>query len=39
MNDDVTDNIDKISLIADASYVDWMIRWICCMSRIVFKYL
>jgi hypothetical protein len=29
MNDDVTDNIEKISLIIDVAYVNWMIRWIC----------
>jgi hypothetical protein len=33
MDDNVIDDIEKISLIADVSYVDWMMREIDCMSR------
>jgi hypothetical protein len=33
MDDNVTDDIEKMSLIVDMSYVDWMMRWICCMSK------
>jgi hypothetical protein len=33
MNDDVSDNIEEMSLVVDVSCVDWMIKWICCISR------
>jgi hypothetical protein len=33
MDDDVVDDVEKISLIADVSYVDWMMRGIDCMSK------
>jgi hypothetical protein len=29
----VTDDVEKISLIVDVSCVDWMMRWIVCMSK------
>jgi hypothetical protein len=27
----VTDDVEKISLVVDISYVDWMMSWIGCM--------
>jgi hypothetical protein len=33
MNDDVTDDVEEICLIVNVSYINWMMRWICCMSR------
>jgi hypothetical protein len=33
MDDDVADDIEKIRLIIDIFYVDWMMRWIEYMSR------
>jgi hypothetical protein len=33
MDDDMTDNVDKMCLIIDVSCVDWMIRWIGCMLK------
>jgi hypothetical protein len=31
--DDGVDDVEKMSLVADVSYVDWMMRWIGRMSR------
>jgi hypothetical protein len=39
MNDDVIDDIEKMSLIVDMSCINWMMRWISCMSKKIFKYL
>jgi hypothetical protein len=33
MNDDVIDDVEKMTLVVDISHVDWMIK------RITFKYL
>jgi hypothetical protein len=33
MYHDVADDVEEICLVVDVSYVDWMMRWICCMSR------
>jgi hypothetical protein len=33
------DVIEKICLIVDVSYVDWMMRWIDCMLKNYIKYL
>jgi hypothetical protein len=33
MYHDVADDVEKICLVVDVSYVDWMMRWICYMSR------
>jgi hypothetical protein len=33
MDDDMTDDVKEIGLIVDVSYVDWMMRWICYMSK------
>jgi hypothetical protein len=30
---DVADDVEEMSLLVDMSYVDWMIRLICCISR------
>jgi hypothetical protein len=34
MNDDVIDDVQKMSLIVDVSCVDWMMKGIGCMSSI-----
>jgi hypothetical protein len=31
MNDDVVDDVDKISLVIDVSCVDLVMKWICCI--------
>jgi hypothetical protein len=33
MDDDVADDIEEICLVVDVACVDWMMRWIYCMSR------
>jgi hypothetical protein len=33
MNDDVTEDIKEMSLIVNASSIDWMMRWICYMLK------
>jgi hypothetical protein len=33
IDDDVTDNIKKMSLIVDMSCIEWMVEWISCMSK------
>jgi hypothetical protein len=33
MDDDVADDVEEMGLVVNMSYVDWMMRWIGCMSR------
>jgi hypothetical protein len=33
MNDDVTEDIEEMNLIVNASSIDWMMRWICYMLK------
>jgi hypothetical protein len=33
MDDDVADDVEEIGLVADVSCVDWMLKWIACMSQ------
>jgi hypothetical protein len=33
MDDDVTDDVEKMSLIVHVSCIDWMMRWIGRLSR------
>jgi hypothetical protein len=33
MNDDVAYDVEGMSLIVNVSYIDWIMRWISCMSR------
>jgi hypothetical protein len=39
MNDDLTDDVEKLSLVIDVSYVDYMIMLIGCMSIELYLYL
>jgi hypothetical protein len=29
----VVDDLEEMSLVVDVSCVDWMMMWICCMSK------
>jgi hypothetical protein len=33
VNDDVSDGVEKMSLVVNVSCVDWMMSWIGCISR------
>jgi hypothetical protein len=33
MDDDVIDDVEEVGLVINVSCVDWMMRWIDCISR------
>jgi hypothetical protein len=39
MDDNMTDDIEKMYVIVNVSYIDWMMKWIYYMLKETFNYL